>query len=259
MAKYKHYILFSITVLVFLSVLYLQNSKINQLTADNEAYKETILELEERLVDLKNEQREELDKLTEELTQIDYFSVRELEMRGITDLEIIKESLKSSPQLIPYEGILGGTMFFYEVKILNYKWAFASFEDGHIAGQALYSYTVEENGDISWELINSFVFGESDRETSAQLQPDGEIYRLVYNHFQDDSTIAEFTIDHLEFSHLNSQEKVVYQLTYSMKPSDRDSFVLAGSGIEGEDGWINQRYYYITVDGANRVSFSTSP
>ena len=41
--------------------------------------------------------------------------------------------------------------------ILTKKWALALFEDGHIGGYILLEYTVSDNGEISWKVIDSYL------------------------------------------------------------------------------------------------------
>jgi hypothetical protein len=46
--------------------------------------------------------------------------------------------------IIPQEGVLGGTMHFTEegIQVMNRNWVLAYFEDGHNAGNALLTYTI---------------------------------------------------------------------------------------------------------------------
>ncbi|MCD8510567.1 MAG: hypothetical protein LRY73_12315 [Bacillus sp. (in: Bacteria)] len=69
-----------------------------------------------------------------------------------------------------------------------------------------------------------------------------------------EEAIEEFRMDLVERVHGNT-----FLLYYSVKPLDPDTFVLAGSGREGEDGWIVERVYYVTVEEDGSMSFSTSP
>lgn len=70
---------------------------------------------------------------------------------GITKERVIESGLKQS-QLINEEGILGGTMRIVDLKLINYKWAIATFEDGHIQGQMLLSYSYK-NDEFSWKVL----------------------------------------------------------------------------------------------------------
>lgn len=84
----------------------------------------------------------------------------DLKTNNIDDLiSHLKTDLKERKDLIPYKGVLGGTMGFYDDKsihILNYKWVYAHFEDGHIGGEMLLEYDISEDGKINWKVIASF-------------------------------------------------------------------------------------------------------
>lgn len=71
----------------------------------------------------------------------------------------IISSLMEHNELLPYEGVLGGTMRFYEnkVKILTDKWVLAYFEDGHIGGYLLLEYNISDDGRITWKRISSML------------------------------------------------------------------------------------------------------
>ena len=71
---------------------------------------------------------------------------------------LLKADLLSHPELIPYSGVLGGTMNFYneDMTVIGDKWVMAYFEDGHIWWYALYTYTGDENN-ISWILLDSYI------------------------------------------------------------------------------------------------------
>jgi len=75
--------------------------------------------------------------------------------------DIINDLMKH-PKLIPYDGVLGGTMGFYDpegIHMLSGRWVFAGFDDGHINGYMLLSYSIKD-GKISWEVIDSYLDGE---------------------------------------------------------------------------------------------------
>lgn len=74
----------------------------------------------------------------------------------------IINDLRMHPELIPYDGVLGGTMGFYDpegIRVLSNRWVFAGFDDGHINGYMLLSYHIND-GKISWEVIDSYIDGE---------------------------------------------------------------------------------------------------
>lgn len=84
------------------------------------------------------------------------YQIRFFNAKGLEDPpKEIDRSLRGRPELIPYEGVLGGTMQFLYIFILNDKWAYAMFEDGHISGSAVFEYAVGPGQKISWELVSS--------------------------------------------------------------------------------------------------------
>jgi len=89
------------------------------------------------------------------------FEVNRLKRQGLDDpVRDITDDLLKRNDLIQHEGIMGGTMAFYtpeNIYILSPQWVFAYFEDGHIRGEMLLQYTVESNGTLTWEVIESYL------------------------------------------------------------------------------------------------------
>jgi hypothetical protein len=103
--------------------------------------------------------RVHLDRLTDllrskpGLTSLDVERLRE---KGLeSPVADIRASLEEKKDLIPYEGVMGGTMDFYEIHVLTSKWVLAYFEDGHVGGYMLLEYDVSQRGDISWRFIRA--------------------------------------------------------------------------------------------------------
>jgi hypothetical protein len=87
------------------------------------------------------------------------YEIRQFQNLGLENPEedILKD-LFNNPQLIPHEGVLGGTMRFHsmdDLKLINGSWAYARYEDGHITGEMLLEYQVGRNGTISWSVIRA--------------------------------------------------------------------------------------------------------
>ena len=66
----------------------------------------------------------------------------------------IVEALESNSQLIPEKSVLGGTMRFVDSEILNEKFIWAAYEDGHIAGEAIFQYKLNEADSVDFKLIS---------------------------------------------------------------------------------------------------------
>lgn len=171
-------ILIAFTVLLF--VLYLSsnatlkevrklNAALNEdLRTQKEHYTEQTDQLNESVIRLKdqldtltidyNALSQSYDALLVKLPIIDEFELSLIEKEGIVDSKLITNDLINKPELIPYDGVLGGTMMFNQVYLLNDQWAFARFEDGHIAGSALYQYKISSDHSITWKLIKAMLY-----------------------------------------------------------------------------------------------------
>lgn len=115
--------------------------------------RESVTNKDQDIVDLSIEQKKLMDEIAI-LEGPDSFSMYLLSEMGIDEYTIIEEDLYArGADVIDHEGVLGGTMYFTEVRVLSDKWAFASFEDGHIMGRGLYEYVVNDDGGLSWTVI----------------------------------------------------------------------------------------------------------
>jgi len=70
----------------------------------------------------------------------------------------LRDSSEPHPELIPYEGVLGGTMRFNDVVLLQPSFVFAEFEDGHIGGAMLMEYQVLDHSCVSWKRLWSRLY-----------------------------------------------------------------------------------------------------
>lgn len=88
-------------------------------------------------------------------TVLDEYGIADLKERGLTDpARQLRQDLISKPGLIPFPGVLGGTMSFEEpyIVLLKPPYVFAAFDDGHIVGHMLLSYAVKDGG-IEWKRL----------------------------------------------------------------------------------------------------------
>lgn len=116
-----------------------------------------LIELTDSLIDRKAQMRDRQPSIPR-MNKSEYQS---LKARGLEDpgAELIDDLIEKE-EIIPHEGRLGGTMGFYapeNIFILNGKWVFAYFEDGHQSGNMLLSYSIAEDGEIEWEVLDSYV------------------------------------------------------------------------------------------------------
>ncbi|MEA1960675.1 MAG: hypothetical protein U9N81_05210 [Bacillota bacterium] len=135
-------------------VIWQYHNQINALTQENQILANEKTELASEIKDLRAEIRKR-DDLISTLPRLD-----NLRRNGFTGSpEDIALDLKTHNELIPYEGILGGTMRFFgsdHIFVLTDRWVLAYFEDGHIGGYLLLEYKIE-NGTISYTVIDSYL------------------------------------------------------------------------------------------------------
>lgn len=84
--------------------------------------------------------------------------VEYLQKKGLADpVEDLRGALVANPDLIGRSGVLGGNMGFYfrdGIHILNHRWVFAYYEDGHVDGAILLRYSIGENGIVCWDILD---------------------------------------------------------------------------------------------------------
>jgi hypothetical protein len=150
------WLVFLAAVVVLSGYFYLQNLALEkELSARNELR----LGLLKENYNLKNS-IEEIKKKSEEDQELSKWAIADFKKSGLKDpIHDIKADLMSHPELLPYEGVLGGRMGFYSEKDIKfiYDSVFASFEDGHIGGFMVFKYKVSSGGKISWKVLYSYL------------------------------------------------------------------------------------------------------
>jgi hypothetical protein len=154
-----------ISVLVFAKyqrTLALVNQRITDLEGEKTTWTQREANLISQASDLKA-QVEEHSELIKNSPTNNPDIVNGLKQRGFNGgvQEIIADLVKHN-ELIPYDGVLGGKMGFHnreKIFVLSDKWVYAYFDDGHINGYMLLSYSANSRN-ISWEVIDSYLFGQ---------------------------------------------------------------------------------------------------
>jgi hypothetical protein len=84
---------------------------------------------------------------------------QEIKRTGLSEpIRELTDDLRQHPEIIPFKGAFGGRMGFYDpigITVLDAKWVFARFEDGHVGGNCLLEYEVGHGKKISWKMIRS--------------------------------------------------------------------------------------------------------
>lgn len=89
------------------------------------------------------------------------WDVVRLRKKGLPNpVEDLALDLMRHRELIPFKGVMGGTMGFYsqkDIQVLTSRWVLASFEDGHIGGRMLLEYNVLPGGKIQWKVLSAYI------------------------------------------------------------------------------------------------------
>jgi hypothetical protein len=87
------------------------------------------------------------------------FEIARLRDLGLQDpVADLKADLTSHPEIIPYEGVLGGRMSFYDKDAMVFLpggYVYAPADDGHYEVHALLRYEVSQGGAIRWRLVDA--------------------------------------------------------------------------------------------------------
>ena len=122
-------------------------------SAEEESISAKIDSLEQEIEELKQAN----DTLSDHLMQKNYLT-RDYPPYFDTNTnpeEFLLKYLAKKAKLIPKNSDLGGTMRFTKVTFINDELFLAEFEDGHIMGKAVYSYTMDKRGNLSYNLVGS--------------------------------------------------------------------------------------------------------
>lgn len=82
-----------------------------------------------------------------------------LKKLGLDDpVAALKADLTTRGDLIPFEGVVGGKMDFYNKEgmiLLPGSYVYAPAEDGHYLVHSILSYEVDRGGTIRWKLLDA--------------------------------------------------------------------------------------------------------
>lgn len=151
--------IFVLAIVKYQTTLTLVNQRVTDLEGEKTTWIQSEANLNSQVSELKS-QTEKYSKLISTLPINNRDIVDGLQRQGFDGSvqDIINDLLKHN-ELIPYDGVLGGTMGFYSkenIYILSDKWVYAHFNDGHIGGDMLLKYSVN-NGNISWKVLDSYL------------------------------------------------------------------------------------------------------
>jgi len=157
--RYIKFLLFTIPSILAIVFIILFINKSNEFYQAENKYESNIekFNIEKKELNAKFKEKEKLIRMSRNNITLNNYSINKMKEKGLMNpVEDIISDLQKHRELIPYKGVLGGTMAFYdknEIWVLTDKWVFAYFDDGHISGYLLLQYFVHDNGKITWQKI----------------------------------------------------------------------------------------------------------
>ncbi len=145
-------------VAILLSVILLlrnasQRADLRELAVEKERLAALVTDMEARCAEFERRLQNQPGLSSWELDELGKKGLKQ----PVTDLVA---DLQAHPELIPYKGVLGGTMAFgfpEKIHVLTDKYVLAYFEDGHVAGWMVLEYSVAKGGKIFWRVIDSYL------------------------------------------------------------------------------------------------------
>ena len=145
----------AVLIFVMLLVLVYQNRQINALEEQLKDMQSYAQAQDSEVKNLKNQ----LDILKSMDTSPDVETPWFWEASGYPGTpQGLLSSLSTAEDLIPFDGVLGGTPFFVpgEAILLDEHYVYAPFEDGHVMGGVLLEYSFAEDGEVVWTYIDGW-------------------------------------------------------------------------------------------------------
>jgi hypothetical protein len=95
-------------------------------------------------------------EFVDEMGSLSESDIQKLRKKGLRnpEVDLMNDLNRKGGQLIPKDGVMGGTMAIRDSRILNDRYAMAYYEDGHIGGYMILKYEVN-NGTITWRVVDS--------------------------------------------------------------------------------------------------------
>jgi hypothetical protein len=60
--------------------------------------------------------------------------------------------------IVPYVSMTGSKLLINKIRVLNHKWIVANFTDGEFWGEIFVTYSIDENNDVKYTLVEYFLY-----------------------------------------------------------------------------------------------------
>lgn len=138
------------------NVFEVYESKLNKADERVEAYKDSIMSLNDELLDLMYFNLENNDDALSYFER-DGYDTSELIPFIKDEIYKLNESKDEHP-LVPYVSMTDGRMLINKVRLLNHKWILADFSDGKHWGELFITYEIVNKEELKFKLVESFMY-----------------------------------------------------------------------------------------------------
>jgi hypothetical protein len=159
---FMYLFIFSVLLIIFQYV----NSKniIDKYEVDIKKYKTKIVQNDSTIASL-DDQNFELSYFSIDRNDnaLDYFVVQGYDVDEL--IMAIKEGLYAMNNyegddhpIVPFVSMTDSKLLINKVRIMNHKWIVANFTDGEYWGEIFLTYSIDENNDLKYKLVEYFMY-----------------------------------------------------------------------------------------------------
>ena len=154
--------IFSVLLIVFQYV----NSKniIDKYEKDIKIFKSKIADNEKEIAELQEQNFElnyfNIDRNEDALTYFEAqgYDTDQLIPAIIDGLYAMNDYEGEEHPIVPYVSMTDSKLLINKVRVLNHKWILANFTDGEFWGEIFVTYSIDENNDLKYKLVEYFLY-----------------------------------------------------------------------------------------------------
>lgn len=159
---FMYLFIFSVLLIVFQYV----NSKniIDKYEKDIKTFKSKIAEKDKDIINLEEEKFElnyfNIDRNEDALTYFEAqgYDTEELIPEIIDGLYSMNDYEGDEHPIVPYVSMTDSKLLINKVRVLNHKWIVANFTDGKYWGEVFLTYSIDENNNLKYKLVEHFLY-----------------------------------------------------------------------------------------------------
>lgn len=154
--------IFSVLLIIFQYV----NSKsiIDKYEKDIKTFKSKLVENEKAITDLEDQNFElnhfNIDRNEDALTYFEAqgYNTEELIPAIIDGLYAMNNYEGDDHPMVPYVSMTESKLLINKIRVMNHKWIAANFTDGEFWGEIFLTYSIDENNDLKYKLVEYFLY-----------------------------------------------------------------------------------------------------